>query len=261
MDTYGLLGEKLGHSLSPQIHNKIFKHANLDGEYLLFPTQKEDIIKLINKIRLGEIKGINVTIPYKLNVMKYLDGISEEAKYIGSVNTVCTQKGKLVGFNTDSFGFKKTLEINTIKIKDRNIAVLGTGGASKSVVYVTKSMGAKRVDLFSRTPKEHQKGYDELDAEHDYDVIINTTPVGMYPNAGFSPILKKCIGNAEAVVDIVYNPLETRLLSYAKQLGKQHVNGMYMLVAQAVKAQEIFNAIKIGDDVIKKIYNEITGDM
>lgn len=261
MDKYGLLGEKLEHSMSPQIHNMIFEHMNIVGEYSLYPTQKEDIPKLMDKIKTGEIKGMNITIPYKLEVIKYLEGISEEAEYIGSVNTICMRRGKLVGLNTDNVGFKNTLVFNNIEVKHKNVAVLGTGGASKSVLFVVKNMGAKNIDVFSRTPKDNQKGYDELIANHNYDIIINTTPVGMYPKIDSSPISKEAIGDAEAVIDIVYNPIETKLLSYAKEQGKKYVNGMYMLVAQAVKAQEIFNEIEIKGSVTKKIYNDITGSL
>lgn len=259
MNKYGLLGEKLGHSLSPKIHGLIFQYTDLSGEYSLFPTKKEDLPELMEKVRNGEIKGLNVTIPYKTEVMQYLDGISEEARYIGAVNTIYVQNGKLVGSNTDSFGFKYTLEINEVEVAGKKAAVLGTGGASKSIIFVLKNMGAE-VDIFSRTPTSEQKAYDEMDANHKYDLIVNTTPVGMYPNVEDCPIDEKCIGNAEAVIDIVYNPIETKLLSYAKSQGKKHVNGMYMLVGQAVKAQEIFNSVKI-KNVTKRIYDKVIGEL
>ena len=260
MDNYGLLGQKLGHSLSPTIHKMIFDYVGIEGEYSLYPTQIDDIHKLIDKINHEEIRGINVTIPYKLEVMKYLDKVSDEAEYINAVNTVCTKNGKLTGYNTDCFGFEKTLLINNINPKNKNVAVLGTGGASKAVVYVFNKLHAATIDLFSRNPQDGQKGYDRLKVNHNYDIIVNTTPVGMHPNVDKSPIGKDAIGKSEAVVDIVYNPIETKLLSYARELGKIHVNGMYMLVAQAVKAQEIFNSIEIPNNIIRKIYESIIGD-
>jgi len=261
MNKYGLLGDTLEHSLSPKIHGLIFQYTNLNGEYHLFPTDKKEIQALIDKVKSSEIKGINVTIPYKTEVIKYLDDVSEEAKLIGAVNTICMKNGKLVGLNTDSFGFKYTLEINNIDVTGKHVAVLGTGGASNSIVFVLKSMGAAAVDLFSRNPKDGQKRYDELDDNHNYGIIVNTTPVGMYPNVENSPIAKETIGNAESVIDIVYNPVETKLLSYAKELGRKYVNGMYMLVGQAVKAQEIFNSTKIDKTVVEKIYDKVIGEI
>ena len=192
--------------------------------------------------------------------MQYLDVISEEAEYIGAVNTICLKDGKLTGYNTDCFGFEKTLLINDVEIADKNVAVLGTGGASKAIVYVVKKMNAKVVDLFSRTPKGEQKGYEKLNENHNYHIIVNTTPVGMFPNVDYSPIKKEAIGKVEVVVDIVYNPIKTKLLFFAEQLNKKHINGMYMLVAQAVKAQEIFNSIEIENSITKKIYDDIVGE-
>jgi len=259
MNIYGLLGEKLGHSMSPEIHNRIFKYAGIDGEYKLFPVKREELGKYMNDVRSGNIKGLSVTIPYKTDVIKYLDGVSEEAEYIGAVNTICMKGDKLIGFNTDSLGFKKTLENNDIQVKGKNAAILGTGGASKAVKFVLESMGAASVDLFSRTPNSSQKGYKEIDKNHKYQIIINATPLGMSPNTDSSPIEKETIGNAEAVVDLIYNPMETKLLGYAKGAGKKAVNGMYMLIAQAVKAQEIFNSVKIDEGTAQKIYNDISG--
>ncbi len=257
MNVYGLLGEKLSHSYSPKIHKLILQHIKSDGEYKLFPARKPKIDEIINKVREGHIKGLNVTIPYKMEVMKYLDGISEEAEYIGAVNTICLKKGKLIGYNTDSIGFKNTLTNNKIEVENKNVAVLGSGGAAKAIIYVLKRMESKEIDIFSRSPEGSQKGYDELKHNHNYHIIINTTPAGMYPETENSPINKEQIGCAKAVVDIIYNPIETRLLSYAKELGIKHINGMYMLVSQAVKAQEIFNEIKIDADITQKIYKEM----
>lgn len=260
MNKYGLLGETLGYSFSPKIHSLIFQYTDLSGEYGLFPTKKEDLINLIRKVRSGDINGLNVTIPYKTEVMQYLDAISEEARFIGAVNTIYMQNEKLIGANTDSFGFKYTLDINDVEVLGKRVAVLGTGGASKSIVFVLENMGAQ-VTQFSRTPENEQKAYDELDENHNYDIIVNTTPIGMHPNIDSSPIKEKCIGSAEAVIDIVYNPIETKLLSYAKKQGIKYINGMYMLVGQAVKAQEIFNSIIIDKTIIKKIYDKVVGDL
>jgi len=257
MNVYGLLGEKLSHTYSPKIHKLILEYTKLNGEYKLFPVQKSKIDEIINKVREGHIKGLNVTIPYKMEVMKYIEGVSEEAEYIGAVNTICLKNEKLIGYNTDSFGFKNTLINNGVEVENKNVAVLGSGGAAKAIVYILKSMKSAGVDIFSRSPEGSQKGYDELKYNHNYHIIINTTPAGMYPETENSPINKEQIGCAKAVVDIIYNPIETRLLFYAKELGIKHINGMYMLVSQAVKAQEIFNEIKIDADITQKIYKEM----
>lgn len=266
MIQFGLLGKTLSHSMSPQIHSMIFKHTKISGNYKLFPMEAKNIPNLINDIRQGKIKGINVTIPYKEIVIDMLDEVSKEAIEIGAVNTICLVDNKLVGYNTDYFGFRKTLSLHNVVAKDKQIAVLGTGGSAKSIVYVLKSIQAKKIAIYSRTPNTTEKihgiaslPYTALDSKHNYDIIVNTTPVGMFPKVDNSPIDKRALGNAKTIIDIIYNPFYTKLLLDAKTKGKISINGMYMLIAQAVKAQEIFNNMTIDDDVIKEIYFELTG--
>jgi len=242
---YALLGEKLGHSLSPVIHEEIFKTLGLKATYTLVETSAKGIKKEISKY-----DGLNVTIPYKTEVIKHLENLSKEAKEIGAVNTIYKNKG----YNTDYFGFGKMLEINEILIKDQIVYILGTGGASKAVYQYLKDQKAEKIIFVSRSKKgENIINYDALKNKTG-DLIINTTPVGMYPNAGISPVSRDMIKKFKCAVDLIYNPFETEFLSRAKKEGLKTTNGLYMLVGQGVKAEEIWQDIEISDDLINEIY-------
>ncbi|MCR6516415.1 shikimate dehydrogenase [Clostridium sp. LY3-2] len=264
MELYGLVGEKLSHSLSPEIHKEIFKKLKIKGDYCLFEVPKERIKSLENSIKTLSIKGVNVTIPYKEEVIKSLDKISDEAKKIGAVNTIVNKKDILIGYNTDYYGFKYMLEWKNITLKDKNVVVLGTGGASKAVVTYAIDQNAKNIYLVSRKNKEYSILNDKIEII-DYnklkdikgDVIINTTPVGMHPNTEASPVSKEVIKNYEALVDLIYNPTETLFLKYGKELNKVTVHGLMMLVGQAVKAEEIWQGKKIDEEVILDIYKNL----
>ena len=251
---FGLLGGKLGHSYSPPIHNKIFEYINIDATYELIELTSDKLEEQINKLRLGEYQGYNVTIPYKKEVMKYLDEISEEARAIGSVNTVAYINGKVVGYNTDYYGFYETIKYNNIEIKDKNCYILGTGGASLAIYKVLKDLGGI-ITYVSRNPSNNSISYEEL-SNKDIDVLVNTTPVGMYPNAGVSPVSKDVAQKANAVIDIVFNPLKTQLLIDSNS----SYHGLYMLVGQAIKAEEIWHNRKINlaiEDIVEYIVKEL----
>ena len=248
MKKFGLLGEKLSHSKSPDIHKIIFKELNINGKYDLIETPPEDIEKYIN-----EYDGLNVTIPYKETVKPILKSLSKEAKSIGAVNTIYKQKG----YNTDYFGFKKMLNVKNIKVNNKICVILGTGGASKAVKYYLKNQDAKKVINVSRSKKgPNIINYDEL-KNIDGDILINATPVGMYPNIKESPVNSKIISKYKVAIDLIYNPLETLFLKIAKKNNLKYVNGLYMLIGQAVKAQEIWNNIETDDKLIEKIYKKI----
>ncbi len=215
---YYLLGKSLNHSMSKVIHKMI---SDIEYDYL-----ELDEISLLGR----DFLGLNVTIPYKEEIMSHLDFIDEFAKEIGAVNTVVNDNGVLKGFNTDYYGFKKLIEKNDIIFKDKRILIIGTGGSSKTVTRFAKDMESRSIDYCSRS-----KGILITDLEDIYDIIVNTTPVGMYPDD--SLILDLSNFSIEVAIDLVYNPLRTRFLLSA---NTKAVNGLYMLVAQAVKAQEIF---------------------
>ena len=239
---YGLLGEHLPHSFSPQIHMCL---GNED--YHLFETAPENLEKFLTS---GKFKGINVTIPYKKAVIPFLDEISEEARKIGAVNTIAVRDGKLCGDNTDYFGFKYMVEKSGITVKDKKALVLGSGGASLTVQTVLRDMGAMDVLVVSRNGEIN---YTNIYDNTDTDIIVNTTPVGMYPDNMNSPVDLSKFPRLCGVLDVVYNPLKTRLVMEAEKMGIPASAGLSMLVAQAKKAHEIFFNTVIDDDVCEKI--------
>lgn len=247
---YGLIGERLGHSFSKIIHNEI-----CDYNYELKEIPKDG---LEDFIKSKSFKAINVTIPYKQAVMPFLDEISEKAKCIGAVNTVVNKDGKLYGYNTDFLGLKSLIEFAGISIKNKKVLILGSGGTSKTAYAVALDMGAKEVYRVSRAGGEGLITYQEAYLNQtDAEVIINTTPCGMYPQIGESAIdLEKFI-KLSGVVDAVYNPLCSHLVVSAKKKGIKAIGGLYMLVSQGVFAAEKFIDKKIPESEIERIYNKL----
>ena len=241
----GLLGRKLGHSYSPQIHSHLGEYS-----YTLFEREPEDVERFLKN---GDFTAINVTIPYKKTVMPYCH-LTETAKYMGSVNTIVRQPdGTLLGHNTDYFGFTSLVRRSGLDPKGKKCLVLGSGGASVTAVAVLKEMGANVV-VISRSGENN---YDNLHLHSDAAIICNTTPVGMYPNNGISPIDLKQFPKLEGVLDMIYNPTRTQLLLDAADLGLPHSNGLWMLVAQAKEAAEWFLGQKLTDDLIEVVYNKM----
>lgn len=228
---FGLLGRKLGHSYSPQIHSLLG-----DYEYPLYEKEPDEIADFMAS---GEFDGMNVTIPYKEAVMPYMSGLSDAAKKIGSVNTVTRlPDGTLYGDNTDYYGFSFLLESAGFEVKDKKVIVLGNGGASKTVVCVCRDKGAREIAVISR--RSETDNYENISKHADADYVINTTPVGMYPNNGESPVDLSLFKSCKGVADLIYNPSKTRLILEAEALGIPAINGLVMLCAQAVKAAESF---------------------
>lgn len=259
---FGLLGEKLIHSYSPEIHNMIFKNLNINGSYSLINTKKNELKNTINTLKEKSFIGVNVTIPYKIESMKYLDHISKEAQKIGAVNTIYFSKDGILGYNTDYYGFLSLIEKNSINICGSKALILGTGGASKAVYHALIDEGINEVLFASRTKKNFKKNiisYDEIMFLKGYDIIINCTPVGMYPNVNFSPVDKAYLKNFNAAIDLVYNPHETLFIKYAKESNLKYANGLYMLISQAVKSQEIWNSIIIPAETSEIIYKKLLG--
>lgn len=242
----GLLGEKLGHSFSPQIHSMLG-----DYEYKLYEKNRDE---LNDFIRCGDWDGLNVTIPYKKEVVPVLDEISETAAGIGSVNTIIRRAdGTLFGDNTDAYGFTKMVEHSGISVSGKQSLVLGSGGASVAIVYALKQMGAMPV-VISRSGENN---YNNLEKHVDAEIIVNTTPVGMYPNVGVSPIELDGFNNLSGVLDIIYNPALTKLLLDATKRDILCGNGLYMLVAQAKRSSELFAGCDIEDSEIDRIYRAL----
>ncbi|MGL4874185.1 MAG: shikimate dehydrogenase [Clostridium sp.] len=262
MNYYGLVGEKLGHSLSPKIHEHIFKKFNIYGDYKLFEIPKSDINDLGKWMKILDLKGVNVTIPYKEEVFSFLDHISVEAKEIGAINTILNKGGKLIGYNTDYYGFKYMLLDKEIYVKGKKAVVLGTGGASKAVIQYLLDEEADEIYLVSREKNNKDLknakikiiDYNDLN-EIDGYVIINTTPVGMYPNNRLCPVSEKIIKAFDCVVDLIYNPIETLFIELGRRNGKKVSGGLMMLVAQGLKADEIWEEIEIEKNEFNNVYN------
>ena len=262
---YGLIGEKLEHSLSPEIHSNILEKLNIKGTYNLFEIKRENLKTAIEGLKALECRGINVTIPYKIDIMEHLDKISKEAEEIGAVNTVAFTKEGLVGFNTDYYGFGLTLKRAEINVLNRKAVILGTGGVSKAVRQYLIDYGIGEIIFVSRNPQQilnkikHFKviDYSELKYMEAKDLIINCTPCGMYSIVKESPVDSDILSKFTEAVDLIYNPIETLFLKKSMELGLKTVNGLYMLVAQAVASQEIWQDVNIDDKAIAEIYNEI----
>ena len=247
---YGLLGEHLPHSFSPQIHLALGNH-----DYNLFEVAPENLEAFMKE---HNFKGINVTIPYKKAVIPYLDVVSPEAQKIGAVNTITVRDGKLYGDNTDYFGFVYMLEKSGISVKGKKTVVLGGGGASATVQAVLHDFGAKEVIVVDLNTENN---YKNLYLHYDGEIIVNTTPVGMYPNNLKSLVNLDDFKNLSGVLDVVYNPLKTKLILDAEERNIPCSAGLSMLVAQAKKAHEIFFDIKIETTVCEKIENTLKKQM
>ena len=247
---YGLIGEKLGHSFSAQIHNMLKSNPYTLVE--LSPAQIDAFFAA------KDFAAINVTIPYKTTVIPYLAHIHEQAKQIGAVNTVVNRGGELWGYNTDFFGMQSLIEHAGITLHNKKVAILGTGGTSKTAHAVAKFLGARQILTVSRTVGAGCITYAELMAKHkDLEIVINTTPVGMYPNADASPLDISHFERLEGVIDAIYNPLRTKLVLEAKKRGIKAEGGLYMLVAQAVRASELFLDCTYAPDTAERIYQAL----
>ena len=245
----GVLGRKLGHSYSPQIH----KHLG-DYEFHIFEKEPEELADFLQN---GDFSGTNVTIPYKKDVIPYLDEISPIAQKLGAVNIIVRRSGKLIGHNSDHFGFQSMVEKSGLSPAGKKCLVLGSGGASATVQSVLKDFGAQVV-VISRSGENN---YDNLHLHQDAAIIVNTTPLGMYPHTGQAPLNVAQFPQLEGVLDIVYNPARTQIMLDAENLGIPTMNGLWMLVAQAKEAAEWFTNSVISDEKISEIYEILRRQM
>ena len=245
----GLLGRKLGHSYSPQIH------AHLgDYPYTLFEKEPEEMESFL---KTDDFTGINVTVPYKKAVIPYLDQLTPVAEKMGAVNTIVRRDGKLIGHNTDPFGFQAMVTVSGLQVAGKKVLVLGSGGASNTAVAVLKEIGAQVV-IISRSGENN---YENLHLHRDAAVIVNCTPVGMYPKPGISPIDLDLFPHLEGVLDLIYNPARTKLLLDAADKGLIAVNGLFMLVAQAKESAQWFLNREISGEKIPQIHHLLRRQM
>ena len=247
---YGLIGENVTYSFSPEIHNQ-FNNNN----YSLLSLDDNQFNEFILS---RDFKGINVTMPYKEKVIPYLDYIDETARKIGVVNTIINKDGKLLGYNTDAEGFLYLIKRNKINVQGKKVLILGNGATSKTIKHVLIKLGAKNIYVVSRTKTKTAVDYLEASKLFETQIIINTTPLGMYPNINQKPDID--LNNypyLEACIDVVYNPYKTKLLRDAKQKGVKTVSGLEMLVYQAALSRNLFDEVNYSEEEIRKVYINI----
>ena len=246
----GLLGKTLGHSYSPQIHSYLG-----DYSYTLFEKKPDEIADFLKN---GDFTGLNVTIPYKKDVIPFCQELTECAKKVGAVNTIVRRSdGSLIGHNTDYYGFYSMVARTGLSLAGKKVLVLGSGGASVTIAAVLQELKAN-VIVISRSGENN---YNNLHLHTDAAAIVNTTPVGMYPNNGISPVDLDMFPHLEGVLDIIYNPARTQLLIDAKKRGIPYENGLWMLIAQAKESAEWFSGSKIDDNIIETINNDLRKQM
>lgn len=247
---YGLIGEKLGHSLSKPIHESL-----ADYTYEIHPLTREEFRVFMEE---RPFRAINVTIPYKKDVIPFLDSMDDNARAIGAVNTIVNTDGKLRGYNTDFSGFDYMVRKHGVTLEGKKVVVLGNGGAAQAIKAVVTGHNAREMVVVDVVDDGESISYEQCFKQHaDADVVINTSPVGMYPNVDASPADLTRFPDCKAVLDVVYNPLTTKLVAQALELGMIGVNGLEMLVAQAKYAVEIFLGVTIKEERIQEIYEEL----
>lgn len=250
MNKYGCIGKKLTHSFSKEIHNKL-----ADYTYELIELAEDEVQPFL---QARSFAAVNVTIPYKQTVIPCLDEISEVARRIGAVNTVVHRDGKLYGYNTDYYGMKALTLRTGLDLRGKKVLVLGTGGTSKTACVMAADLGATQVLIVSRRASQEHITYAQASADHaDAQIIINTTPCGMYPDVEAAPIDLTPFTRLEGVIDAVYNPLCTNLILDAKERGVKAAGGLYMLVMQAVVAAEKFLDTAIDRDVVDRLFADL----
>ena len=258
----GVIGHPIEHSMSPPMHNNAYKQLNMDYVYVAFHVLPEDIGELIKSSKVLGIQGLNVTIPHKTTVIPYLDEIDETAEKIGAVNTIQFKDGIAKGYNTDGIGAIKSIQQYTA-LKGKDVLIVGAGGASKAIAFTLINEKIKSLTIANRSKENAQKlidnikkqttfekiGYQPINEADeiigDVDIIINTTPIGMYPKHEVEPPIKTDkITDKHIVMDIIYNPLETELLKQSRLNGATTINGTSMLINQGLVSFEIFTGRK-----------------
>ena len=245
---YGLLGKKLDHSFSKIVHESLF-----DIEYELIQTNNLDLF-----FKNSSIQGLNVTIPYKSEIIPFLDELSPEAIETNAVNTIIFRSGKLIGYNTDYSGLLQALSYYNISLHNKTIIIMGNGSTSRTINAVCQKNQAKNIYVLARNPNKNEYHFNDVDNLKNIDIVFNATPVGMFPNNIDNPLLDLIkLPNLSSVIDVVYNPLRSNLLIQAKKLRIKTVNGLFMLISQASKSIELFHNTKISDKAIDIYYKKL----
>lgn len=258
MQTFGIIGNPVAQSISPVFHRMIYAETGFKGNYSHFPVMKNEVENVIPAMKTLGISGINVTSPYKQDIMPFLDEISPEAAEIGAVNTVhLRENGTAIGFNTDSYGFAESLLGAGVEIEGKAFAVCGISGAGKAICHALRQYGAASVAAVSTNP-EKGVAYSELEHMRDMDVIVNCTPLGMAPHECESPVSPRVFANFSTAVDLIYNPWETVFLRDARLAGLKTLNGLPMLVLQGIRSFTLWTGLEVPSPVAEKIIGELT---
>ncbi|WP_307892044.1 shikimate dehydrogenase [Bacillus swezeyi] len=264
---YGLIGNPVAHSMSPDIHNAALQDLSLDGYYHAFHVENADLEDAVKGMRALGVQGFNVTVPHKVSIMKYLDRIDDSAKALGAVNTVRREKEEFVGYNTDGEGFLKSLEQSLDKpVRELSLLIIGAGGAARAIFTTLASKLPNRLDVANRTPEKAEafvklfegeaKTLTLQEAETNlsaYDVVIQTTSVGMHPNVGAAPLSLVQAKETCLVCDIIYNPLKTALLKEAEAKGLKVLDGVGMFIGQAALSFELWTGHEPNMEKMKSI--------
>lgn len=269
-DSYALIGYPLGHSLSPQIHTKLFELAGIKAHYELKEIKPEELKNGYDYLRT--FTGFNITIPHKIPIIDFCSELSEGAKRYGSVNCIKNENGKSIGYNTDVLGFVKSIEQLDASLNSR-VCLLGCGGVGRMMAIEAAHQGAEltmavrtedipvaegiKSEIEKALPKSKVNVINLQEMKGGYDLVINATPVGMYPKTDFSPLAKEQLDGVKYLFDAIYNPIETLLSKYAKESGVKVSTGMAMLVLQAVAAHEIWNGSEYRQSDIKALISEM----
>lgn len=271
---FGVIGDPIAHSMSPLMHNDLFQHYNIDAHYFPFHVKKENLCHAINGLKVLGVSGFNVTVPHKMAIIPLLDEVDPLAEAIGAVNTVVNVDGKLVGYNTDGEGYVKALTEQVSNLQDKRVLMIGAGGAARGLFFTLAKVGVKKLDVVNRTIEKalnliHECPY-PIDAAAlslreaelivgEYDIIIQTTSIGMAPNIDETPIKLENLKQGAFVSDIIYNPLETTLLSEAKHNGATIQNGLDMFVFQGALAFELWTGIFPESERMRQIVQKQLG--
>lgn len=268
----GLIGHPVEHTMSPWIHNNLSKALDINSVYVPLHVLPGNLESAIKGAKALNLLGTNVTVPYKTQVMPYLDEIDEKALQIGAVNTIHYKDGKAYGYNTDAIGLLMSLQKAQIVLKGKNVCIIGAGGAARSVAIMCANEQVNNIYIVNRTLEKAEeikkiveanydtqvivKSYEEITEVNELEIAFQTTSIGMYPNTNESPVSNNFYNNLEWAVDLIYNPKETKFLSGARENGVKTLNGIGMLFFQAVKAYEIWHGISIPEDVVTDTFSK-----
>ena len=262
MKKFAVIGNPVQHSLSPLMHNWVFNKLNLKAQYIKIKLDSNDLSNIVHELRNGLLDGINITLPYKEEIIPMVDTINQRAKHISSINCISIIKNKLIGNNTDWYGFSQSLKRHEVDVATKDIIILGYGGTAKSIIFALRQLGANKIYVFNRNIENknvllnndiYRLSLDDLNSYiKDESIIINTTPVGMKDNN--SLIDKKIINNKQILIDVIYNPLNTTMLKMGIEVGAKTINGLDMFIYQGLASLDLW----FGKSISKQVnFNEI----